>query len=880
MKLIAALVVAGGMGLTALTLAAPPAPIQRVPNTTLTLPAQPPTFGFRTEVAFAGMSFSNPVAIASPPGETNRLFIVEQAGRIVVLTNLAQPTRTVFLDLTGRVTGGAPPNEEGLLGLAFHPHYAANRTFFVFYTLNTQTAAGTGRHNRLSRFQTSPTDPNQALLDSETPLITQRDEASNHNGGDLHFGPDGYLYVSLGDEGGADDSYNNSQRIDRDFFAGLLRLDVDKRPGSLPPNPHPAATGHYAVPPDNPFIGATSFNGVAVDPAKVRTEFWAVGLRNPWRFTFDPVSGELYCADVGQNRIEEINLIVKGGNYGWNFKEGTRNGPRTPPAGFTGIDPLLEYPHGAGAFRGDSVTGGVVYRGARLAQLYGAYVFADYVRGNLWALRHQGGRVTSWERLAVDTGIAGFGIDPRNGDVLTADQDQDTVKRLVYDATPVGQPLPPTLADTGAFADLKSLTPNPGIVPYDLNVPFWSDHAVKSRWFSVPDTNQTIGFSPTANWAFPTGTVWIKHFELELTKGVPASRRRLETRFLVRTTNGVYGIVYRWNDAQTHATLVPEEGADETIEIRDGETVRAQTWRYPSRAECLACHTPAGGGALGFNTPQLNRPFDYGGVVEHQLRALSRAGYFSDDVTGLHTLPALAPAGDRSASLEWRVRSYLAANCAQCHQPGGPALGFWDARITTPTALAGLIHGPLREARADLVVIRPGSLEQSDLYNRIAQRSARHMPPLATRELNTEAIQLLADWITLDLPDYQRYADWQAVRFGSTTDPKAAPDADPDADGASNELEYLTGSDPLKAGDAFRASIERSGQRVQILFPHLANRAFEVLFTDSLAEGSAWQPLDVPGNRPFFSAAPFPGRVVDTPTLGRNRYYRVRVRAP
>jgi uncharacterized repeat protein (TIGR03806 family) len=865
---------------TALTEAAPSAPLRRVPNTTLALPPQPPAFGFRTEVAFPGVTFVNPLAIVSPPGESNRLFIVEQAGRIVVLTDLASPTRTVFLDLTARVTGGTPPNEEGLLGLAFHPEYAQNRTFFVFYTLNTQTAAGSGRHNRLSRFETSATDPNQALPDSETPLITQRDEASNHNGGDLHFGPDGYLYVSLGDEGGANDQYNNSQRIDKDFFAGLLRIDVDKRPGSLPPNPHAAATDNYAIPPDNPFVGATSFNGRAVDPVKVRTEFWAVGLRNPWRLTFDSATGALYCADVGQDRVEEIDLIVKGGNYGWSYREGTRNGPRTAPADFTSIAPVLEYQHGSGSFRGDSVTGGVVYRGARLSQLYGAYVFADYVRGNLWALRQEGGIVTSWERLTGDTSIAGFGIDPRNGDILTADLDQDTIKRLVYDATPTGAPLPPTLADTGAFADLKTLTPNAGIVPYELNVPFWSDHAHKTRWFSVPDVNQTIGFRPTGNWSFPTGTVWIKHFELELVKDVPASRRRLETRFIVRNTNGVYGIVYRWNDEQTNATLVPEEGLDETFEIREDETVRTQTWHYPSRAECVACHTAVGGGALGFNTPQLNRPFDFGGTVENQIRALSLAGYLSGEVANLSTLPALAPASETAVSLEWRVRSYLAANCAQCHQPGGPALGFWDARISTPTALAGLLNGVLREGHSAEVVIKPGAPEQSELYERLAEWGTHHMPPLATSELNQEAIDLLARWITKDLPSNQNYTDWQTAKFGSTTDPKAAPDADPDADGAPNELEYLTGTDPLKPGDGFKAAIEQSPGGVQIVFPQLANRAFEVQFTDNLSATPVWQPLDVPANRPVFAATPTTGRVLDVPAPDTSRYYRVHVRAP
>lgn len=238
--------------------ARPAGPLQRVPNTTLQLPPAPPARGFTATDAFPGLVFTNPVCLASPPGETNRLFVVEKRGRIIVITNLLAPTRTVFLDITDRVsTSDSISSEEGLLGLVFHPGYATNRFFYVFYTGPDNTGSGTTRHDILSRFSASETDPNQALPASELKLLRQLDEASNHNGGDLHFGPDGYLYVSLGDEGGQNDGFNNSQIITNDFFSAILRIDVDKRPGSLAPNPHPAATTYYAVPPDNPFVGAT-----------------------------------------------------------------------------------------------------------------------------------------------------------------------------------------------------------------------------------------------------------------------------------------------------------------------------------------------------------------------------------------------------------------------------------------------------------------------------------------------------------------------------------------------------------------------------------------------------------------------------------------------
>ncbi len=177
-------------------------------------------------------------------------------------------------------------------------------------------------------------DPNQADASSEVILIDQYDQDDTHNGGDLHFGPDGYLYVSLGDEGCCNDIHNNSQRIDKDFFSAILRLDVDKRPTSLPANPHPSNTNNpsgainYAIPPDNPFVGATDFNEQPVEPANVRTEFYAVGFRNPWRFSIDPVTGLIYCGDVGESSVEEIDIVRKGGNYGWAYLEGSAEGPK------------------------------------------------------------------------------------------------------------------------------------------------------------------------------------------------------------------------------------------------------------------------------------------------------------------------------------------------------------------------------------------------------------------------------------------------------------------------------------------------------------------------------------------------------------------------
>ena len=855
----------------------------RMPNTTLRMPPDPPSYSYTTVDAFPALQFVNPVDVVAEPGRNDRLYVIERVGRIIVITNLASPTRTVFLDISSKVKSDYP-NAEGLTSIAFHPGYATNRLFYVTYSLSTSTSAGIGQHNRLSRFQRSATNPFQALATSDVPFITQRDEGIGHSMNDLLFGPDGYLYLSVGDEGdgGSGDDWNNAQRVDKDFFSAILRIDVDKKAGNLSPNPHPAISPNYLVPTDNPYVGITSFNGSPIDPTKVRTEFYAVGFRNPWRMFLDPPTGLLYVGDVGQHAREEINIVYKGGNYGWAYFEGTLTGSKgMAPPGFQKIDPIYQYGTGYGPFEGTTVIGGVVYRGDRIPELKGAYIFADYTSGNIWSLRTDGWTVSNFQRLTGDPGMASFALDPRNGDVLMVDTEEGRIKRLER-AVVSGQPLPTTLADTGVFSDLAALTPQPGIIPYDLNVAFWSDNARKMRWFSVPDTNSTMTFSAEGNWGFPAGTVWVKHFDLQMTNGDAASARRIETRVLVKNAAGVYGVTYRWDAAGGNALLVPEDGLSETFQIKDGVGTRSQVWRYPSRNECLACHTAVGGHALGFNTAQMNRNFDYAAATDNQLRALSHAGYFSQPVSSPDLLRRLAPASDESVSREYRVRSYLAANCVQCHQPGGTAQGSWDARLGASLDAIGLINGSLSNPAGDSTnrVVVPGDAAHSMLLTRIANFTPLpHMPPLATSVLNTEAVNLMRDWIAQDLPGYESFAQWQTRLFGSSTAENARPDADPDGDGAVNRLEYLVGSNPTNSSDGWRIQIRRATNGVDIIYPQVANRGFEVQATTSAANPFYWTPLDIYENRPLFSATNGM-RVVRDPVADSRKYYRVRVFEP
>lgn len=718
----------------------------RTSNSTLRMPSKPQLFDWHTQDAFPGLQIQKPVTLVVPTGETNRLFVAEQGGRVVVISDLSKPQGSVFLDLSSRTfTQG----ESGLLGLEFHPGYHTNGYFFVFYTCRVNTVSGFSVYDRLSRFQVSKTNPNLANANSELILISQVDRNENHNGGDLHFGPDGYLYVSLGDEGGGNDLFGNSQRIDS-FFSGILRIDVDKRPGNLAPNPHPASTRNYWVPKDNPFIGITDFFGTPVDPKSVRTEFYAVGLRNPWRFSFDPPSGLLYCNDVGQQTREEINLIVKGGNYGWAQREGTMTGPLwNPSIQQPYIDPIAEY----GRESGDSISGGVVYRGNRIPQLYGAYVFSDFLAGFIGVIRHQEGKTTPIDWILWDDSISTFGLHPQTGDLLLADWGENKIKRLVPGPDPQRQPLPNTLAQTGVFSSVEKLTPNPGIIPYEINLPFWSDHAKKSRWFSVPNPADKISFNADQHWTFPENTIWIKHFELELTNGVPSSRRRLETRILVQGSgNTIYGVSYRW-DSHFNATLVPSTGLNEAIVISDSGLTKTQIWHYPSRRECFSCHNGGAGFSqfvLGFDTPQLNRMVSRSGLRQNQLAALSHAGYFSTPIPDPDSLIAFSDPADLSKPLEDRARSYLAVNCAYCHQqPDAISRVKWDGRVRIALDETSIINGPLTLTYGDHRnrVIAPGSLDHSILYQRLAALKPGRMPPLATSVVNTQAVNLIAHWI-------------------------------------------------------------------------------------------------------------------------------------
>lgn len=343
-----------------------------------------PAVEYNLVEAFPGLTFDMPVELTSPTDNTNRIFVIEQKGVIQVFDNNAGIKKsTVFLDIEKQASSGG---EMGLLGLAFHPEYKTNGYFYINYT----------RRNPLetviSRFKISSSDPNVADPGSEKVLLRFDQPFDNHNGGKVAFGNDGFLYIATGDGGSWGDPNNRAQNR-KDLLGKILRIDVNKQVGTI----------NYGIPADNPYAG---------NKEGYREEVYAYGMRNPWRFNFDRKTGQLWAGDVGQNKLEEIDIIEKGGNYGWKIMEASEC-YRTSTCESNGLQPPV-WSYVQGPETGQSITGGYICRDKNLPSLTGKYIYGDFVTGNIWALTHQNKKAVKNDRIAkIDGGLPSFGEDSR-----------------------------------------------------------------------------------------------------------------------------------------------------------------------------------------------------------------------------------------------------------------------------------------------------------------------------------------------------------------------------------------------------------------------------------------------------------------------------------
>ena len=683
--------------------------------------------------AFSNLWFDRPLLLTYAPDGSNRLYVIEQVGRVLVFENDdAVANASVVIDLRDDIGGPVAynTNEEGLLGLCFDPAFATNGYFYVHYSM------ANPRRSRIARYRmTFPPGGGRptASASSFHEILTLGQPDWNHNSGMLTFGPDGMLYIGFGDGGSGGDPWNNGQDTTT-LHGNILRVDVR---GSTTQQP-------YVVPPDNPYVGIAGY----------QPEIWAYGLRNPWRFSFDRGTGDLLCGDVGQGEREEIDLIVRGGNYGWRIEEGStlhRRPPEGVPAGL--IRPVVEYGHGTGT----TVVGGYVYRGQDVPSLRGVYVYGDYGSGRIWGLTHDAGALTSNVQINSMSQVCSFGEDAR-GELYAVSLD-GTIRRFTEPQEGVSPPpFPGLLSETGLFEDLALLTPASGVIPYDVNAPLYSDDARKQRWVALPD-GTSIGFDATGAWTFPLGTVLVKHFELLLRVGDPASARRLETRVLVREQQGWAGYTYRWNQAQTDAVLLPD-AAEDTFTIQDPQApdgVREQTWRYPSRTDCMQCHTAPAGRVLGVRSGQLHRTFDYPDpgapgqtITDNQLRAWNHIGLFTTDIGGVGAYEAWPDPQGAAGTPSTRARAYLATNCAQCHRQNGTAPGNLDLRWRVPDAAMNAIN--VAPGMGDFGLpsprlIDPGARANSILWLRMQTLDSRRMPRLGSGRVHGAGLDVVGSWI-------------------------------------------------------------------------------------------------------------------------------------
>ena len=715
---------------------------KRVPWTSSRVVGSPdPPSPYMAVRAFPHLEFEVPTVITRAPG-TKRLFVATNNGRIVSFEDKRDAREVeVMLELPAATD---PRNGATLYrqihGLEFHPDFERNRLVFLYIRDRFPPPV----FSKVTRFETYPDDPYK--IDPSTETIVLSFPSVGHSGGSMKFGPDGYLYIGTGDGYGQGDIFQTGQDTS-DLLASILRIDVDTN--------HPVRP--YSIPPDNPFI----------DTPRARPEIWAFGFRQPWKLSFDRNNGDLWVGEVGQNSWESIFLVKRGGNYGWSVKEGFQwFRPKRPRGPAPLSPPVVAHSHGEAR----SMTGGFVYYGSRLEDLYGAYIYADWETGKIWALRYdRGAEKVTWREELDDTSldIAAFG-ETHAGELYMLTHRTGRIYELSRrpplpeDRKP--PPFPGMLSETGLFESTRDHRPAPGVIPYSVNAPLWSDGSYKDRFIALPGERR-IRFDQRGRWLFPEGAVLVKTFSIDTEEGNSASRRRLETRLLTLQSAPTgreqwAGYTYIWNDEQTDAKLLGKDLLKETYTIRDASApggTRDKTWYYPSRTDCMICHNEKARFVLGVNIEQLNREHRYSGGTDNQLRTLRHIGLFETPLPDRPSrLPRLIDPANESYTVDKRVRSYLHANCAHCHQRGGGGNSDIQLLHDIPLGETFMVnhspqHGDMGRARS--MILAPGDAEHSVLLTRMMTREEGGMPHIGTLEVDRHAVQLIREWINSQQSD-------------------------------------------------------------------------------------------------------------------------------
>jgi uncharacterized repeat protein (TIGR03806 family) len=736
---------------------------RRIPWTTSRVVGSPePPRPFRTERIFPHIQFKHPVVVTMAPG-LDRWFVGEQEGKVYSFPNSPDAgTADLFLDtseLLKKEPADSPVKSlEALYGLTFHPRFAENRYCYVCYVVrgsdgNQQLPEGT----RVSRFRVTDSNPPRVIPDSEQIVIHWLQ--GGHNGGCLKFGPDGMLYISTGDGSSAfpPDGLNAGQDVSN-LLSAILRIDVD----------HPADGRQYSIPSDNPFVNLSGARG----------EIWAYGLRNPWKMSFDRANGDLWVGDVGWELWELVFRIERAGNYGWSIVEGPQSVHVDRRVGPTPIlPPALSLPHTDGV----SITGGFVYRGKQFPELVGQYIFGDWETRRIWGGRWNGTELAEQRDLVEPTvRVVDFAEDHR-GELYVLDYDDGTLHAFVRQSPKQSsQQFPRQLSESGLFGSTADHIVADGVIPFSVNVEQWSDGATAERFVGMPGegvvkvlpNKRTVeGSMFSSSTEFPVGSVLAKTLSLELEKGKPETRQRIETQLLHFDGKFWNAYTYAWNDEQSDAALVQANGMTREIKVTDPQAPGGyyrNTWRFSSRVECARCHNQWAEYALGFNVRQLNRRHDYGDLSDNQLRALSHVGLLSLeakpakkagqsvelselDPEGFESaFPHLTNPYDSTADLNDRARSYLHVNCAHCHRNGGGGTAYIELQEELTLAATKTLGTKPTQGTFEIPnpeIIAAGDPFRSVLFYRMAKTGSGRMPHLGSEFVDQRAVRLIHDWI-------------------------------------------------------------------------------------------------------------------------------------
>lgn len=707
----------------------------RPPNESCLAPAKPGLpGGIALTPTFTGQSFWQPVQMTrarlSNTSNEYDWLIVSKDGQVRQTSSPEATSSRMFLDVdaTDTSAGGRVEStcyECGLLGVALDPAYTTNHRVYVNYTSNKGCSAGFAMCSYLSRFTVTESGGNFVHGPEEVLWKIDKPE-SNHNGGALLFGADGMLYLSMGDGGGAGDFNANAQNLSK-CLGKILRFDVNATQSGLP----------FRIPNDNPFMGTCGSTDTCCQLS------YAYGLRNPWRMSLDRTTGRIWIGDVGQDAWEEANLLERGANYGWRCYEGVSTfssyGACASP--ITHREPEIEYSNNIGSRQ--AIVGGFVYRGSALPSLVGKYVFADFGSGEVWAIANP---------YDINGSAAGTAHEPAallsSGRIVSsiAEDEQgelyfmslyggpgDQVVKLTATSNSTNT-LPLKLSQTGCFNPSAPHQPASGVIPYEPNAQLWSDGANKRRWLALPN-NARITVLPNGEWDLPNGSVLIKEFSI--------GSVRAETRFFVRHADGDWsGYTYRWNAEQTDADL---------LDTRVQAPVNGQTWTFPSRGDCMSCHTEAAGRVLGLETAQLNRAITYpaSGRTDNQLRTLGHLNMFTSTMPAHTTLPAYAePFGTRPVAE--RARAYLHANCSNCHREGGGAVTPPNLLHSNTFAQMGICNATPQRGTLGITnarLLTPGLPASSLMSVRLHTTGPARMPPLGGSVVDTAGTALIDSWI-------------------------------------------------------------------------------------------------------------------------------------